>query len=78
MPGEWAFTLERDRMLATFDVSCSFSVRPFIDSCKAVDEGEIGHFTRSSACAFSIIDHGEVNTVIGVDPSYLTVSPILS
>jgi hypothetical protein len=57
-------------MLPTFGILRSFSVRAFIDSCKAVNEGEIGHFTRSSACAFSIIDHGEVNTVIGVDPFY--------
>ena len=57
-------------LLPTFGVLRSFSVRAFIDSCKALNEGEIGHLTRPSACAFSIIDHGEVNTVIGVDPFY--------
>ncbi len=62
-------------MLPTFGVLRSFSVRVFIDSCKAVNEGEIGHFTRTSACAFSIIDHGEVNTVIGVDPFYPHCQP---
>jgi hypothetical protein len=41
--------------------ACTSVFRRF-DSCKAVDEGQVGHFARSSD--FSIFDHGEVNAVV--------------
>jgi hypothetical protein len=40
-----------------------------VNSGKAMDEGETGHFAVINAYGFSILDYGEVNALTSVDLS---------